>query len=113
MLSRLIYRRLYSSMAPITVKTAANDFLSFVDASPTPFHAVKSVKERLTKAGFKEIKVRVLASSPYSMTLTVSRREILGHLRATPVENTILLAILALSSLLPLARNGSLATPSP
>lgn len=47
-------------MAPINVKTAGNDFLAFVNASPTPFHAVKSVKERLTKAGFKEIKVKTM-----------------------------------------------------
>ena len=44
-------------MAPVNVKVAANDFLDFVNASPTPFHAVKSVKERLTAAGFKEIRV--------------------------------------------------------
>ena len=44
-------------MAPVSIKVAANDFLDFVNASPTPFHAVKSVKERLSNAGFKEIKV--------------------------------------------------------
>lgn len=44
-------------MAPVSTKMAANDFLSFVNASPTPFHAVKSVKEKLHKAGFQEIKV--------------------------------------------------------
>ena len=44
-------------MAPLKIKVAAKDFLNFVDASPTPFHAVKSVKERLSKAGFTEIKV--------------------------------------------------------
>lgn len=44
-------------MAPANIKVAANDFLDFVNASPTPFHAVKSVKERLSKVGFKEIKV--------------------------------------------------------
>ncbi|KAI9822798.1 MAG: hypothetical protein M1832_003031 [Thelocarpon impressellum] len=37
---------------------AANDFLSFVDASPTPFHAVDSAHHRLVTAGFKEIKDR-------------------------------------------------------
>ncbi|KAI9737143.1 MAG: hypothetical protein M1834_000736 [Cirrosporium novae-zelandiae] len=37
---------------------AAHDFISFVNASPTPFHAVNSAKERLVKAGFKEIKER-------------------------------------------------------
>ena len=38
-------------------KRAANEFISFVNASPTPFHAVKAVKEKLAKAGFHEIKV--------------------------------------------------------
>ncbi|KAF2747602.1 peptidase M18, aminopeptidase I [Sporormia fimetaria CBS 119925] len=37
---------------------SAEDFLSFVNASPTPFHAVKSAKERLEKAGFTQIKER-------------------------------------------------------
>ncbi|KAF2022159.1 peptidase M18, aminopeptidase I [Aaosphaeria arxii CBS 175.79] len=37
---------------------SAEDFLSFVNASPTPFHAVKSAKERLENAGFKYIKER-------------------------------------------------------
>ncbi|KAF2197744.1 peptidase M18, aminopeptidase I [Delitschia confertaspora ATCC 74209] len=36
----------------------AEDFLSFVNASPTPFHAVKSSKELLEKAGFKQIRER-------------------------------------------------------
>lgn len=36
----------------------AEDFLSFVDASPTPFHAVYSARERLEKGGFKLIKER-------------------------------------------------------
>ncbi|KAF7712482.1 Aspartyl aminopeptidase [Penicillium ucsense] len=37
-------------------KQPAKDFLSFVNASPTPFHAVQSAKDLLTKAGFEEIK---------------------------------------------------------
>ncbi|KAJ9635566.1 hypothetical protein H2204_005740 [Knufia peltigerae] len=45
------------------IKVAANDFLDFVNASPTPFHAVKSVKERLSKVGFKEIKEKESWSS--------------------------------------------------
>ncbi|ETN40724.1 aspartyl aminopeptidase [Cyphellophora europaea CBS 101466] len=47
----------------VTTKMAANDFLSFVNASPTPFHAVRSVKEKLTKAGFTEIKEKESWSS--------------------------------------------------
>lgn len=59
MIFGLIARRSFSTskMASVNVKTAANDFLGFVNASPTPFHAVKSVKERLAAAGFEEIKV--------------------------------------------------------
>lgn len=41
----------------------AEDFLSFVNASPTPFHAVASAKQRLEKAGFKLIKERESWSS--------------------------------------------------
>ncbi|CEL07351.1 peptidase M18 [Aspergillus pseudodeflectus] len=38
------------------LKQPALDFLSFVNASPTPFHAVLSAKQLLAKAGFQEIK---------------------------------------------------------
>ncbi|KAK8191163.1 aspartyl aminopeptidase [Phyllosticta capitalensis] len=41
----------------------AEDFLSFVNASPTPFHAVKSSIEKLEKAGFTQIKERDAWSS--------------------------------------------------
>ena len=61
MLPRLILERSvfrdFSTMAS-TTRLTANDFLSFVNASPTPFHAVKSAKERLLRAGYKEIKER-------------------------------------------------------
>ncbi|KIX10260.1 aspartyl aminopeptidase [Rhinocladiella mackenziei CBS 650.93] len=50
-------------MPPVDVKVAAHDFLDFVNASPTPFHAVKSVKERLSKVGFQEIKEKESWSS--------------------------------------------------
>ncbi|KAK0263504.1 Aspartyl aminopeptidase [Friedmanniomyces endolithicus] len=36
----------------------AEDFVEFLNASPTPFHAVRSAKLRLEKAGFKQIKER-------------------------------------------------------
>ncbi|KAK5111551.1 hypothetical protein LTR62_004847 [Meristemomyces frigidus] len=36
----------------------AEDFVSFLNASPTPFHAVHSAKQRLETAGFKQIKER-------------------------------------------------------
>ncbi|KAL1390042.1 hypothetical protein HDK64DRAFT_102981 [Phyllosticta capitalensis] len=52
---RLISRPV-SRMAPSLQH--AEDFLSFVNASPTPFHAVKSSIEKLEKAGFTQIKVR-------------------------------------------------------
>ncbi|OJJ60794.1 hypothetical protein ASPSYDRAFT_87371 [Aspergillus sydowii CBS 593.65] len=38
------------------LKQPALDFLSFVNASPTPFHAVNSAKSLLANAGFQEIK---------------------------------------------------------
>ncbi|RMZ92604.1 hypothetical protein DV736_g195, partial [Chaetothyriales sp. CBS 134916] len=51
-------------MACVHIKEAAIHFLDFVNASPTPFHAVKSVKERLVAAGFKEIREK----EPWSST---------------------------------------------
>jgi hypothetical protein len=36
----------------------AEDFVEFLNASPTPFHAVHTAKQRLEKAGFTQIKVR-------------------------------------------------------
>ncbi|EXJ63109.1 aspartyl aminopeptidase [Cladophialophora yegresii CBS 114405] len=50
-------------MAPVQIKAAASDFLDFVNASPTPFHAVKSIKERLTSVGFKQISEKTSWSS--------------------------------------------------
>ncbi|KAF2399527.1 aspartyl aminopeptidase [Trichodelitschia bisporula] len=41
----------------------AEGFLDFVDASPTPFHAVRSAKAILDEAGFKQIKERDAWSS--------------------------------------------------
>ncbi|KAL4755487.1 hypothetical protein BDW72DRAFT_163902 [Aspergillus terricola var. indicus] len=38
------------------LKQPALDFLSFVNASPTPFHAVNSARSLLANAGFQEIK---------------------------------------------------------
>ncbi|KAH7360667.1 peptidase M18 [Rhexocercosporidium sp. MPI-PUGE-AT-0058] len=38
--------------------TKANDFIDFVNASPTPYHAVHSAIKRLTAAGFTEIRER-------------------------------------------------------
>ena len=43
-------------MSSPKAESAAHGFLEFVNASPTPYHAVRSAKERLTSAGFKEIK---------------------------------------------------------
>ena len=51
--------RFYSSKSlnMASVK-AAHDFLSFVNSSPTPFHAVHNLKQQFARAGYTEIKER-------------------------------------------------------
>jgi hypothetical protein len=61
MLSRILIARplarLYATMAAPKTQQAAVSFLDFVNSSPSPFHAVRTAKEQLSKAGFQEIKV--------------------------------------------------------
>jgi aspartyl aminopeptidase len=47
-------------MSPLTVsqRTYANELVSFIRSSPTPFHAVSTAKQILTKAGFTELAER-------------------------------------------------------
>ena len=44
-------------MATPKAQEAAVSLLDFVNSSPSPFHAVRTAKEQLSKAGFQEIKV--------------------------------------------------------
>ena len=60
---KILVRQYSSKMVSGPFRSSAEDFLSFVDASPTPFHAVKCVKERLAKAGFQEVKEKESWSS--------------------------------------------------
>ncbi|KAI1637662.1 peptidase [Biscogniauxia mediterranea] len=51
-------RRFSTSVYNMAPPQAALDFLDFVNASPTPYHAVQSAIARLEKAGFTGIKER-------------------------------------------------------
>jgi aspartyl aminopeptidase len=44
-------------MPPLTASQRgyANELISFIQSSPTPFHAVSTAKKILTKAGFQEL----------------------------------------------------------
>ena len=53
---------------------AATRFLKFVNASPTPFHAVQNASVRLEKAGF--LKVQSLLSSKSQRFFTSSHDQI-------------------------------------
>lgn len=47
-------------MSPLTAtqRTYASELVSFIHASPTPFHAVSNAKSILIKAGFTELAER-------------------------------------------------------
>ena len=47
-----------SSFNPSAVPGPASQFIDFVNACPSPFHAVQEASNRLIKAGFTEIKER-------------------------------------------------------
>ncbi|KAF3901668.1 hypothetical protein ABW21_db0208616 [Orbilia brochopaga] len=61
-------------MPSTTSKAFAQGLIDFINASPTPFHAVDSAKKALAKAGFTEIKERdawagkVLSGGKYFLT---------------------------------------------
>ncbi|KAL1901277.1 hypothetical protein Cpir12675_000510 [Ceratocystis pirilliformis] len=52
------HRRTLSTMSPIGFSSSAQDFIDFVNASPTPYHAVQSASVRLEKAGFQKLRER-------------------------------------------------------
>ncbi|MGW1224750.1 M18 family aminopeptidase [Streptomyces sp. NPDC001478] len=43
-------------MTPVPPRSHADDLLSFISASPSPYHAVASAAQRLEKAGFRELR---------------------------------------------------------
>lgn len=43
-------------MTPLPHRSHADDLLSFIRASPSPYHAVASAAQRLEKAGFRELR---------------------------------------------------------
>ncbi|KAL5612747.1 uncharacterized protein BROUX77_002903 [Berkeleyomyces rouxiae] len=51
-------RRPLSTMAPAAFASSAQDFVDFVNVSPTPYHAVQSASVRLEKAGFQKLRER-------------------------------------------------------
>jgi aspartyl aminopeptidase len=47
-----------TTMSPPSVPQAASNFLSFVNASPTPFHVVQTASKLLSQAGFAKLSER-------------------------------------------------------
>lgn len=43
-------------MTPLPHRSHSDDLLSFISASPSPYHAVASAAQRLEKAGFRELR---------------------------------------------------------
>lgn len=86
-----IARRSFGRMASQASLKRAEDFVSFLNASPTPFHAVQTSKQRLEKAGFKQIKVRNPSAIRgwRSKAEPIYRSAIHGRLPCNPAANTI------------------------
>jgi hypothetical protein len=52
---------------------AATRFLKFVNASPTPFHAVQNASVRLEKAGFLKVTKSFFLIAPFSHIISLIR----------------------------------------
>ncbi|MFL5344431.1 MAG: M18 family aminopeptidase [Hyalangium sp.] len=78
-------------MSPIDIDTAAKDLLAYIDASPTPYHAVRETARRLTQHGYRELDER----EPWTLQpgdkvfVTRSDTSIAAfHLGTTPVDRS-------------------------
>jgi aspartyl aminopeptidase len=58
--SSILKTRLIHNMASSLSRSAADDLVSFINASPSPFHAVDEAARRLTAAGFTRLDERDL-----------------------------------------------------
>jgi hypothetical protein len=58
---------------------AATRFLKFVNASPTPFHAVHNAALRLEKAGFQKVCSRPMRLSHLELIISDSRERRVGE----------------------------------
>jgi len=69
----------------------ANEFVDFLNASPTPFHAVKNGAALLEKAGFKLIKVSIyqISQAQCADPLKLCRNETPGRQPLSLERNTI------------------------
>lgn len=85
-------KRNFGRMASKASLERAEDFVSFLNASPTPYHAVASAKQRLEKAGFKQIKVCNSLSAELTIYVANSalpdRNAIHGTQLSTPAAST-------------------------
>lgn len=59
-----LYHNLQRMMLPQAGPEAAHKLINFINASPTPYHAVRNAATRLEQAGFR--KVRLSPFSPLS-----------------------------------------------
>jgi len=66
---------------------AATRFLQFVNASPTPFHAVHNAALRLERAGFRKVCQRPSLRRHVASTAYRSERKMIGRLPFSRVVN--------------------------
>lgn len=71
-----------------SVPEAASRFLKFVNASPTPFHAVHNAAAHLERAGFRKVQSTTMTTKVHSIDRLRSEKRTNGKARFNPVENT-------------------------
>ena len=71
---------------------AASRFIKFVNASPTPFHAINNAALRLESAGFRKVRL-ISTTDAFKLDSCRSEKRMIGRTKFNLAESTILLGL--------------------